>query len=89
MERSQDSLFDFTHPVFPSLHKPPLAPPYCCADVQCPDKASGFPACACISGYTGQLSWNGVAWTGTCVGMYSTLSGYCFLPPLFLSLPRF
>jgi len=40
-----------------------------CLAATCPANASGAPNCACNSGYTGTLTWNGSSWTGTCVDL--------------------
>ena len=39
---------------------------YSCNQASCPANASGAPSCACNSGYSGTLSWNGSSWSGTC-----------------------
>jgi cysteine-rich repeat protein len=40
--------------------------PSACTVGACPANASGAPNCACNSGYTGTLTWNGSSWSGTC-----------------------
>lgn len=38
-----------------------------CDLAACPANASGAPTCTCDVGWAGTLTWNGTAWTGTCV----------------------
>ena len=42
-----------------------------CSLAACPANASGAPNCACNSGYTGTLTWNGSSWDGVCTPLPS------------------